>query len=185
MVWLSDTEGNSFVGECLPKRIKDKRGRIIQIRAYEPIDFDALQEMYDSFEPKGLECGLPPLDNKVRFEWLKYIVSELFSILAVYRRRIVGHGALDVCKTPLCPEYLVFVREGFRNIGIGTAISEVMKSVAHEAKCEKVILTVRTANSRAVKVFKKVGFTFCDSIDACRVMELRMKTPQCRKQGLE
>lgn len=180
---MSDAKTNSSVGTSLATHIKDKRGRFIQIRAYDRLDFDALREMYDSFEPKGLECGLPPPDEKVRLSWVSYMVSELFNVLAVYRRRVVGHAALALCKIPLCPEYLVFVRKGFRDSGIGTALSEVMKSVAQEAKCQKVMLTVRTANTRAVKVFKKVGFEFCDSIDACRDMELRLKPSRSRKEG--
>jgi RimJ/RimL family protein N-acetyltransferase len=180
---LSGAKTNSSVGTSLATHIKDKRGRFIQIRAYDRLDFDALREMYDSFEPKGLECGLPPPDEKVRLSWVSYMVSELFNVLAVYRRRVVGHAALALCKIPLCPEYLVFVRKGFRDSGIGTALSEVMKSVAQEAKCQKVMLTVRTANTRAVKVFKKVGFEFCDSIDACRDMELRLKPSRGRKES--
>jgi len=178
---LSDAKTNSSVGTSLATRIKDKRGRFIQIRAYDRLDFDALREMYDSFEPKGLECGLPPPDEKVRFSWVSYMVSELFNVLAVYRRRIVGHGALALAKARLCPEYLVFVRKGFRNVGIGTALSEVMKSLAQEAECKKVMLTVRTANTRAVKVFKKVGFEFCGSIEPCRDMELRLEPSRGRK----
>lgn len=180
---MSDAKTNSSVGTSLTTRIKDKRGRLIQIRPYDRLDFDALREMYDSFEPKGLECGLPPPDEKVRLSWVSYMISELFNVLAVYRRRVVGHAVLALSKIPLCPEYSVFVRKGFRNVGIGTALSEVMKSVAQEAECKKVMLTVRTANTRAVKVFKKVGFEFCDSIDACRDMELRLKPSRGRKQS--
>ena len=179
---MSNAESNRFGGTCLPRRIKDKRGRIVQIRPYDPVDFDSLREMYDSFEPKGVECGLPPRDDKMRLDWVKHVVSQLFNVLAVYRRRIIGHGALDLSGTPLCPEYLIFVRKAFRDIGIGTAISEEMKAVAKEAKCEKVMLMVRTANSRAVRVFRKVGFEFCDGIDACRKMGLQQKTLQGRKQ---
>jgi len=180
---LSDAKRNTSIGTSLSRRIKDKRGRLIQIRPYDRLDLDALREMYDSFEPKGLECGLPPPDEKVRLSWVSYMVSELFNVLAVYRLRVVGHAALALCKTPLCPEYLVFVRKGFRNVGIGTALSEAMKSAAQEAQCKKVMLTVRTANTRAVKVFKKVGFEFCDSIDTCRDMELRLKPSRGRKQS--
>jgi RimJ/RimL family protein N-acetyltransferase len=182
---LSKTKIDSPAGASLAASIKDNLGRLIQIRLYEPADFDALQEMYDSFEPKGLECGLPPLDDEVRLRWVTYMVSELYNVLAVYRRRIVGHAALSLSKAPVCPEYLVFVRRGFRNSGIGTALSEVMKSAAQKAQCKKVMLTVRTANSRAIRVFKKVGFEFCDSIDNCRDMELRLRSSQGRKQSLK
>jgi ribosomal protein S18 acetylase RimI-like enzyme len=57
-----------------------------------------------------------------------------------------------------------------------------MKKVAKEAGCEKVVLTVRTANRRAIKVFEKVGFGFCSGIDACRDMELQVKSAKPRSK---
>lgn len=171
----------------LPTQIRDKRGRLVQVRAYETGDFEKLREMYDTFEPKGIECGLPPPDDQVRFRWLHYMVSDLFNVLATHRNRVVGHSALDLSCSPLCPEYLIFVRKGFRNCGIGTALSEVMKAVAEESGCEKVVLTVRTANTRAIKVFEKVGFVFCGGIEPDRDMELHIKPEKtgrpkaCRK----
>jgi hypothetical protein len=50
-------------------------------------------------------------------------------------------------ETLLCPEYLVLVRKGFCDVGIVTALSEVMKLVAQEAKCKNVMLMVRAANT--------------------------------------
>jgi RimJ/RimL family protein N-acetyltransferase len=139
--------------------------------------------MYDSFEPKGLECGLPPPDKEVRAQWVNYMVDELCNVLAVYGRRVVGHAGLALSRVPLCPEYVVFVRKEYRNVGIGTALSEAMKSSAQDAQCEKIMLTVRTANIKAIRVFKKVGFKFCGSIDTCRDMELRLKSSRTRKQN--
>ena len=161
--------------ESLPTQFKDRRGRLILVRAYEATDFEGLKEMYDTFEPKGLESGLPPLDDQARLRWLNCVVSDLFNVLAVYKGRVIGHSALDLSCAPSCPEYLIFIKKGFRNCGIGTAFSMVMKRVSKEAGCEKVIVTVRTANTRAVKVFKKVGFEFTDEIEVERDMELKLK----------
>jgi RimJ/RimL family protein N-acetyltransferase len=173
--------------ESLPTQIKDRRGRLILVRAYEAPDFEGLKEMYDTFEPKGLESGLPPPDDQARLTWLNYVVSDLFNVLAVYKGRVIGHSALDLSCAPSCPEYLIFIQKGFRNCGIGTTLSMVMKEVAKDAGCEKVVLTVRTANTRAVRVFKRVGFVFTDGIEVERDMELNLKqaktsrTKVCRK----
>ena len=161
--------------ESLPAQFKDRQGRLIKFRAYEATDFEGLKEMYDTFEPKGLESGLPPLDDQARLRWLNCVISELFNVLAVYKGQVIGHSALDLACAPSCPEYLIFIKKEFRNCGIGTAFSLVMKSVSKEAGCEKVVLTVRTANTRAVKVFKKVGFVFTDEIEVERDMELNLK----------
>ena len=161
--------------ESLPTQFKDRRGRLIQMRSYEATDFEGLKEMYDTFEPKGLESGLPPLDDQARLRWLNCVVSELFNVLALYKDKVIGHTALDLSCAPSCPEYMIFIKKGFRNCGIGTAFSMVIKKVSKEAGCEKVVLTVRTANTRAVKVFKKVGFEFTDKIEVEREMELKLK----------
>jgi RimJ/RimL family protein N-acetyltransferase len=174
---LSSAGRKRLTFKCLPVQIKDKRGRPIQVRAYEATDFEALHKMYDTFEPKGLECGLPPPDHQVRLRWLNYVVSELFNVLAIYKDRVIGHSALDLLGSPFCPEYLIFIQKGFRNLGIGTALSTIIKKAAEEAGCEKVVLTVRTANRRAIKVFEKVGFAFCGGIDTYRDMELELKRP--------
>jgi RimJ/RimL family protein N-acetyltransferase len=169
---MSGAGQKSLSFKCLPIQIKDNRGRSIQARTCEAADFEALRKMYDDFEPKGLECGLPPPNDHVRLKWLNHVVSELFNVLAIYKGRVIGHVALDLSGFCACPEYLIFIQKEFRNLGIGTALSEVMKKVAEEAGCEKIVLTVRTANSRAIKVFEKVGFAFCSGIESCRDMEL-------------
>ena len=179
---LSIREQKRLAFECLPVQVKDTRGRVIKIRAYEEADFEALRQMYDAFEPKGLECGLPPPDDRVRLRWLNFVVSGLFNVLAIHKGRVIGHSGLDLTCSPLCPEFFIFIQKSFRNIGIGTALSVVMKEVAKEAGCEKVVLTVRTANRRAIKVFEKVGFGFCSGIDACRDMELQVKSVKPRSK---
>ena len=184
---LSISEQKRPAFQCLPVQVKDTSGRVIKIRAYEASDFEGLRKMYDAFEPKGLECGLPAPDDRVRLRWLNSVVSGLFNVLAIHKGRIIGHSGLDLTCSPLCPEFFIFIQKGFRNLGIGTALSGVMKKVAQEAGCQKVVLTVRTANRRAIKVFEKVGFGFCSGIDACRDMELQVKSAmprgkkRCRK----
>ncbi len=172
---MSGTGQKRSAFRCLPVHIEDKRRRRMEIRAYEAADFEALQAMYDTFEPKGLECGLPPPNDQVRLRWLRYVVSELFNVLALHKGVVIGHCALDLTGGSSCPEYLIFIQKGFRNVGVGTALLTVIKKIAEEAGCEKIVLTVRTANRRAIKVFEKVGFAFCSGIEPCRDMELEVK----------
>jgi RimJ/RimL family protein N-acetyltransferase len=158
--------------KCLPTRITDRRGRLLHVRAYEDADLEGLRDMYDTFEPKGLECGLPPAEERVRAGWINYVVSDLFNVITLHKALIIGHIALDLSCAPSCPEYLIFIRKSFRNCGIGTALSALTRELAKEAGCEKVVVTVRTANTRAIKVFEKVGFVFRGKIEAERDMEL-------------
>ena len=165
----------------------DLKGRVIDIRMFEERDYLGLRKMYDGFEPKGLEAGLPPPDEKIRLRWLDGMVSDLLNVLAFYRRSVIGHASLDLPGIHDQSEFSIFITKGFRYCGIGTRLSEIMRDLARNAGCKKVWLTVRTGNAIAVKVFKKVGnaiavkvfkkvgFEFIGSIDIQREMELIIK----------
>jgi ribosomal protein S18 acetylase RimI-like enzyme len=56
-----------------------------------------------------------------------------------------------------------------------------MKEVARDSGCRKVWLNVRTGNSIAIRVFKKVGFEFVGEIDIQREMELIIKKARKRR----
>jgi len=159
----------------LPSQMRDLRGRLITIRPYEDSDYRDLKEMYDNFQPKGLEAGLPPLNRKTRHEWIDQMVSSFYNVLAFHRGSVIGHATLDIPQKDASPEYLIFIRQGFRYSGIGTIISEIMKEVARDTGCKKVWLIVRTGNAIAVRTFKKVGFKFTGEIDIQREMELIIK----------
>ena len=79
----------------LPSRMKDSQGRVIGFRAYEASDFKGLKDMYDTFEPKGIESGLPPANDETRHKWIEMMVSSFFNVLAIHKDRIIGHAALD------------------------------------------------------------------------------------------
>ncbi|RLB86711.1 MAG: hypothetical protein DRH15_00845 [Deltaproteobacteria bacterium] len=155
---------------------KDKKGRKIIIRAYGEEDFPKLKEMYDKFKPKGLEPGLPPMEDRVREQSLNSITSSFSNILAIHKGKVIGHAGLDLSDPNLCPEYLIFIKQGYRDAGIGTAMSKLMSQIAHAAGCCKVWLTVRSANTRAIRVFERIKFRFKGDIDIQRQMELIIKT---------
>lgn len=160
----------------LPSQMKDSLGRVIGFRAYEASDFKGLKDMYDTFEPKGIEAGLPPANDETRHKWIEMMVSSFFNVLAIHKGSIVGHAALDALADQGSPEYLIFVKKEFRHCGIGTKISDTVKQVAKNIGCKKVWLNVRTGNSIAIRVFKKIGFQFVGKIDIQRDMELEIKS---------
>ena len=162
-------------GHILPHQVKDLRGRTIVIRAFEPADLKGLMDMYDRFEPKGLEAGLPPANDQTRHKWVQMMVSSFFNILATHRGIIIGHAALDRLVDQGAPEFLIFIQKEFRHFGIGTTISNLIKKLAKNAGCERVFVNVRTGNAIAIRVFKNVGFKFIGEIDIQREMELKIK----------
>lgn len=165
-----------------PVKYKDGKGRSILIRPYTDEDFAGLKKMYDSFEPKGIEAGIPPVEAQTRDKWLRSIVSNFYTILATYRGRIIGHAGLDLSNPDLCPEYLIFIKQGFRDCGIGTFMTKLMKKLAHQSGCKKIWLTVRSANTRAIRVFEKAQFQFKGGIDIQREMELLIRPSSSRSK---
>ncbi len=161
--------------KILSYRMKDMRDRIIKIRSYTDSDYRDLKEMYDNFEPKGLEAGLPPPNKETRHKWIDQMLSSFFNVLVLHRDRVVGHAALDISDVHGCPEYLIFIKDGFRYCGIGTKISKIVKEMARNAGCRKVWVSVRSGNFIAIRVFKKYGFEFVGEIDIQREMELIIK----------
>ncbi len=154
--------------------MKDSLGRVIEFRAYEASDFKGLKHMYDTFEPKGIEAGLPPANDETRHKWIEMMVSSFYNILAAHKCLIIGHAALDKMVEQGSPEYLIFVKKKFRHCGIGTKISGIVKEVARDVGYKKVYLNVRTGNAIAIRMFKKVGFEFVGDIDIQREMELKI-----------
>lgn len=148
---------------------------MIDLRPLEPADIKKLFDMYDRFELKGIEAGLPPANEKLRHKWVEMMVSSFFNIIALHKGKIIGHAALDSIGEQICTEYLIFIQKEFRHCGIGTKMSELIKKLAKNAGCQKLFLSVRTGNAIAIRVFKKVGFKFIGEIDIQREMELILK----------
>jgi len=159
----------------LPYQLKDSKGRIIRFQAYMDSDYEDLKKMYEGFDPKGLEAGLPPANERIRHQWIDQMVSSFFNIVAIHQGRVIGHAALDVIEKGCSREYLIFLKQGYRRCGIGTKLSEIARQAAKNMGCKKVWLSVRTSNAIAIRVFKKVGFNFVGKIDIQRDMELKIK----------
>jgi len=157
--------------------IKDKYGAPFVVRLYQDDerDYPALKEMYRGFEPKELSQGLPSrLDHK-REEWLRYVAAEGVNLLAIMEEKVVGHAALFEMERGKSCEYLIFVHQDYQDRGIGTALTQLMRELAHEIGWSQIWLTVETRNFKAIHVYEKVGFCFVGPRDIECVMMLTLK----------
>jgi RimJ/RimL family protein N-acetyltransferase len=157
--------------------IKDKYGIPFVVRLYqgEKRDYPSLKEMYRGFEPKEWSQGLPPrLDDK-RDEWLRYVVTEGVNLIAIVEEKVVGHAALFEMERGKSCEYLIFVHQDYQDRGIGTALTQLMRELAHEMGWSQIWLTVETRNFKAIHVYEKVGFCFVGPRDIECVMMLTLK----------
>ena len=142
------------------RTLADKFGRPFTIRSCKKhhLDFRALSEMYTAFQPKECAQGLPCAADDKRATWLQGLLAEKLNLLALVRETVVGHAVLLEMQPGKTCEYLVFVHQDHQNRGIGTALSQTCKDLAHHMGYEMLWLTVELTNCRAIHVYEKVGF---------------------------
>jgi len=141
----------------------DKMGDQFDLRIFSSTDRQALTEMYDRFSPKAITQGLPPADDRARGEWIGTLIEYGENLLAWHRGLVVGHSSLIPAREGREGEYLIFVERTYRNRGLGTALTRVAVERAVELGLESIWLTVEALNFRAIKLYKKIGFEFCDT----------------------
>ena len=161
-----------------PLEIRTRKVRALEVRAYNPGDFERLVEMYKSFEPKRVAQGLPPPDVPRITCWLEQLQANSHALLAWDGKKVVAH-------TLLCPirqdavEFTIFVLQGYREEGLGTILSELTLAWALEMGLSKVFLTTELSNYRAIGLFRKLGFrTTSREGDEC---EMRLDLPSDSK----
>jgi RimJ/RimL family protein N-acetyltransferase len=150
----------------------DKSGEPFEIGCCDACGLSFLLEMYSNFSPKPASQGLPPLDTEVCHNWLKKLFAMGMNFLAWKNDIVIGHTALVPDLNGKSVEFIIFVDQNHRNLGIGT---ELMRLTLEEAKglgFQSVWLSVETSNFIAIKLYLNFGFQFCD-MDFCeRIMLL-------------
>lgn len=76
--------------------------------------------------------------------------------------KVVGHALLDPLKLAVTShafELTIAVHEGFQGMGLGTELlSHLIHWARSNPKVERVELRVRASNTRAIALYKKLGF---------------------------
>jgi GNAT superfamily N-acetyltransferase len=156
----------------------DKTGKIFQIEVGGPKDFPFILEMYRFFSPRPASQGLPPKDQETCHNWLKDLVEAGQNFLAWRGDKVIGHAALICDPNGKSGEFVVFVDQNHRNVGIGTALIHLALETSRELGLDSVWLAVDMKNFIARKLYKKVGFEYFD-MDRCEsVMSIRLRYPE-------
>ena len=153
----------------------DKSGNSFQLGIYGGEDFSPLREMYHTFSPKPASQGLPPEDPETCQNWLKMLVRIGLNALAWRSNRVIGHAALIPDVRVKSGELVVFVVQNHRNLGIGTELARFILEEFRALDFESVWLTVRVSNFIAIKLYRRVGFEFCDTDSYERVMAIKLR----------
>lgn len=148
-------------------------------------DLDRLLGMYAQFQPKG-ECqGLPPATEEQTAAWLRG-VEEIGSAQFVVEigRDMIGHSMLCPGPHKNEAELGVFICQDFQGLGFGKALT--LGTLHHGCKqlqLDRVWLSVRGSNPRALRLFESIGFRPVKEWDPFTwevEMERTSHCPQCK-----
>jgi len=159
-----------------PTTIEDREGRSITVRRYdEALDRDALEAMYDAFDPADRAQGIPPTGERRIVDWLDSITgSETVNVVANHEDTVVGHATLVPDEPEGTAELAIFVLQDYQGAGIGTRLIETLLGAGLEAGIERVWLTVERWNDPAISLYEKVGFVPSDTESFEHEMAIRL-----------
>jgi len=130
--------------------------------------------MYRNFSPKPASQGLPPEDPETCHHWLKKLFEIGENLLAWRGEGIIGHAALIPNLKGKSGEFVIFVNQNHRNLGIGTELTRSTLERSKQLGFDSVWLTVNLSNFIAIKLYRKIGFEYCDMDKDERVMSIRL-----------
>ena len=87
---------------------------------------------------------------------------------------MIGHAALAPDVRDKSAEFVIFVGQNDRNLGIGTELAHFTLEKSRQLGIDEVWLTVNIYNFIAVKLYKKVGFEDCDRDRPERIMYIKL-----------
>ncbi len=113
---------------------------------------DALQIQKNIFPNKSVQ----EIENRI-----KNLSSHRRRIVAEINNEIIGYAVLAFRTVPHAHTALLhslFVKDDFRNKGIGSRIIEYAEKLALQSKIEILLLEVGEENKNAIALYKKMGF---------------------------
>jgi len=137
-------------------------------------DFSALVEMYSIFSPKPASQGLPPKDPEVCYNWVKLLFATGKNFLAWRNDRVIGHAALVPDPNGKSGEFIIFVHQNDRNLGVGTEVTRLTLEGARKLAFDSVWLTAENSNFIAIKLYRNFGFQCRDENIDERIMLLKL-----------
>jgi len=158
-----------------PTPVEDREGRSITVRRYdEKRDREALEAMYEAFDPADRAQGIPPTGEDRIADWLDSITgSGTVNVVATHDDAAVGHATL-VPDGEVTAELAIFVLQDYQGAGIGTHLLETLLGAGRAAGFERVWLSVERWNEPAISLYEKVGFEPSDTESFEHEMTIRL-----------
>jgi L-amino acid N-acyltransferase YncA len=143
-------------------------GRKVVLRTPRWEDLDDLIGMINSLVKEKADIIMAEtVSRKEEVEWLSRALSrlergEVFYLVAEVEGKVVGNSELAKGQSRYEKHVGgvgIALRDGFRDIGIGTEMMKTLIDQAHKTGLKVLTLTVFATNGRAIHVYEKVGFT--------------------------
>jgi RimJ/RimL family protein N-acetyltransferase len=144
----------------LPAHLLDKEGRMFTVRELESGDRAALEDFYDSFDPKRAAQGLPPEGRMRIARWLDSLLHRGAHLLVERAGELVGHAMLLPTERPGVDEYAIFLARDVRGQGVGTQVNRLSVELARKLDLRGLWLSVEPQNRPALRSYQKAGFRF-------------------------
>lgn len=141
----------------------DKNGSPFEVRAYGAEDYSFLQDMYNAFSPKAKFQGMPPMKGETRLAWIEKLLDSGENLLAWREDKVIGHVVVIPDSGAEDAEFLIFIHQNDRNIGVGTQLARTVLEKAKNMGLKKIWLMVGTYNYAAIRLYKKCGFDFYEN----------------------
>ncbi len=87
---------------------------------------------------------------------------------------MIGHAALIPDVKGKSGEFVIFVDQNHRNLGIGTVMTQFTLERCMQLGLDSVWLTINMLNFIAIKLYRKIGFEYCDMDRYERVMRIQL-----------
>ena len=88
---------------------------------------------------------------------------------------VIGHVAVVPDVKGKSGELVIFVDQNQRNLGVGTELTRFILKKFGDLDFDLVWLTVRVSNFIAIKLYRKVGFEFCDTDRYEQMMAIKLR----------
>jgi RimJ/RimL family protein N-acetyltransferase len=154
--------------------LRDKSGQPFSVGAGNATDLSLIMDMYRVFSPKPASQGLPPEDPGTCEKWVKDILEIGINILARRGEDIIGHAALIPDGKGKTGEFIIFVHQDCRNQGVGTELTRWTFERARGLGLQSIWLTVAMSNFIAIRLYRKLGFEYCEMDDCERTMLIKL-----------
>lgn len=148
------------------KTVKLKDGRTATLDWLKESDLPEVVEALNSVlrEEKYLFMNTEITDMEEERRWFERSIKEgMLYLVARVEGKLVGGASIHphMHKRSHVAEFGIYIRDGYRNLGLGTTLTRMFTDIAKEHGLEILQLSVYATNERAFHVYKKCGYKEC------------------------